>query len=88
MTADITPEIRADGCRVDVGRWVSEDGKRTRSWYWETHYGGKQVSAGIAPTQEIAHQRAITALALAAYQAGLATCDCSAALRESAGEEG
>lgn len=74
-----TPERQAEGCRVEVGRWVNESGKRTRSWYWETHYDSKQVSAGIASTQEIAHQRAITALALAAYQAGFATCDCAAA---------
>lgn len=56
--------------QVIVTRWVNEDGRRTRRWYWEVHYGGTTVAAGIERTEIAARHRGIEELAVAAYTAG------------------
>ena len=59
------PEIR-------VTRWVNEEGRNTRKWYWEVHLGGTLCSAGIAKSKDTAWQHGVESLALSAYQRGVA----------------
>lgn len=57
---------------ITVARWVNEEGRNTRKWYWEVHLGGKQRSAGIALSKDAAWQHGVESLALVAYQLGMA----------------
>lgn len=55
-----------------VSRWVNEEGRNTRKWYREVHFGGKARAAGIVTAKDAAWQRGVEELALAAYQCGVA----------------
>lgn len=77
MSASDTPLIT-------VRRWVDEDGRKTRNWYWEIRAGDQVIAAGLLDntqknrkklakrhTEADAWRMAARSLAAAAYQRGL-----------------
>lgn len=56
---------------IIVARWVNEEGRQTRKWYWEVRLGGTVRAAGIVKSKDVAWQRGVEELALCAYQRGM-----------------